>query len=162
MPRPDYLGTEYLVSVKNLGTGKLPWECLYPVMAGGQRKYKRKKFRTKREAEDFDREAYAKLDSSSNVDQSKAEKMTVDQLHQEWLQYLRGTGGRKNTGTAGNTLNRYDEIYRSVIEPRWGGDCCGNCRNRSVPCTETNAGGWSKESSVRPAIKLRAYVSSVA
>ncbi|WP_172171613.1 tyrosine-type recombinase/integrase [Brevibacterium sp. CT2-23B] len=120
------------MSVKNLATGKLPWECLYPVMDGGQRKYKRKKFRTKREAEDFDREAYAKLDSSSNVDQSKAEKMTVEQLHQEWLQYLRGTGGRKNTGTAGNTLNRYDEIYRSVIEPRWGGAPLATVTDKAV------------------------------
>src|SRR5699024_8236985 len=77
--------------------------------------------RTKREAEAFDREAYAKLDTASNVDQSKAEKMTVGQLHREYMTYLRGSGGRKNTGTAENTLQGYDGIYRSVLEPRWGG-----------------------------------------
>lgn len=117
--------TLVLMSVKNLAkdgplpAGRLQWECLYPVMEGAQRKFKRKKFRTKREAEDFDRKAHASLDPSSNVDQAKAEKMTVGQLHAEWLESLRKSGGRRNDGTAENTLEAYDGIYRTTISPRW-------------------------------------------
>lgn len=101
-------------------------------MVGGQRKYKRKKFRTRREAEAFDREAHSSLESATNVDQSRAKKMTVGQLHREWLQYLHNTGGRKNTGTAGNTLEAYDGIYRSVIEPRWGSAPLSAITDRAV------------------------------
>lgn len=77
------------------------------------------KFRTKREAEDFDREKHAALGSFSNVDQSKAERLTVGELHMEWLESLRRSGGRRNDGTAENTLEAYDGIYRAVISPRW-------------------------------------------
>lgn len=115
-----------------LKPGELGWVCLYPVMVEGQRKYKRKKFRTKKEADDFDRKAHGNLDSSSNVDQSKAEKVTVGQLHREWISFLRRSGGRRNDGTAGNTLEAYDGIYRSVIEPRWGGAPLSTVTDRAV------------------------------
>lgn len=114
------------MSVKNLArdgqlpAGHLQWEALYPVMVGGQRKYKRKKFRTRKAAEEFDRKAQDNLDPSSNVDRSRAEKVTAGQLHREWIGFLRRSGGRRNEGTAPNTLEAYDGIYRSVIEPRWG------------------------------------------
>ena len=113
------MSVKRLKPAAELGPNENGWECLYPVMDGGQRKYKRKKFRTKREAEDFDREKHAALDSSSNVDQSKAERLTVGELHTEWLESLRKSGGRRNDGTAENTLEAYDGIYRSVISPRW-------------------------------------------
>lgn len=102
-----------------LGPKELRWTCLYPVMDGGQRKYKRKKFRTKREAENFDREAYGKLDASSNVDQSKAVKMTVGQLHQEYMSHLQRRGGRDRDGLAETTLTRYGNIYTASIEPEF-------------------------------------------
>lgn len=105
---------------KDCGPRELPYECLYPVPDGGGVKYRRKKFRTRREAEDFDRKAREALSTAPNVDQSKASKITVGQLHREWLKYLRRSGGRRNDGTAENTLEAYDGIYRSVIEPRWG------------------------------------------
>ena len=113
-------------------SGRLWWECLYPVMDGGQRKFKRKKFRTKREAEEFDRKAHESLDPSSNVDTSRAEKMTVGQLHREWISFLRRSGGRRNDGTAGSTLEAYDGIYRSVIEPRWGNAPLSTVTDRAV------------------------------
>ncbi|WP_166821836.1 peptidoglycan-binding protein [Brevibacterium limosum] len=112
--------------------GATQYECLYPVMKDGQRIYRRKKFKTKKSAQDFDREAHAKLDTAANVDQSKAEKLTVGQLHHEWLQFLRNTGGRRNTGTAENTLEAYDGIFRSVIEPRWGGAPLATVTDRAV------------------------------
>lgn len=105
---------------RDCGPRELPYECLYPVMDGGQRKFKRKKFRTRREAEDFDRKAHEALENHSAVDRSKAEKMTVGQLHREYMDYLRKSGGRGNKGAAENSLERYENIYRSTIAPRWG------------------------------------------
>ena len=104
---------------RDCGPRELPYECLYPVMVGGQRKYKRKKFRTRREAEDFDRKAFEALDNHSAVDQSKAQKITVGKLHREYMDYLRKSGGRGNTGAAENSLERYEKIYRTTIKPRW-------------------------------------------
>lgn len=105
---------------RDCGPRELPYECLYPVMDGGQRKYKRKKFRTRREAEDFDRKAHEALEDHNAVDRSKAEKMTVGQLHREYMDYLSKSGGRGNKGAAGNSLERYENIYRTTIAPRWG------------------------------------------
>lgn len=104
---------------KDCGPRELPYEVLYPVLTGGQRKYKRKKFRLRKDAEDFDRKAHEGLDTDSNVDTSRAEKVTVGQLHAEYQEFLRRSGGRRNDGTAENTLEAYDGIYRAVISPRW-------------------------------------------
>lgn len=103
-----------------LGPREMGWECLYPVPDGGGRSYKRKKFRTRREAEDFDRKAHEAFEDHNAVDRSKAEKVTVGQLHREHMDYLKKSGGRGNTGAAENSLESYEKIYRKTIEPRWG------------------------------------------
>lgn len=104
---------------RDCGPRELPYECLYPVMVGGQRKYKRKKFRTRREAEDFDRKAFEALDNHSAVDQSKAQKVTVGQLHREYMEHLEDKGGRGREGAAPSSLERYEKIYKTTIKPRW-------------------------------------------
>lgn len=103
-----------------LGPREFRWTCLYPVPDGGGRSYKRKKFRTRREAEDFDRKAHEAFEDHNAVDRSKAEKVTVGQLHREHMDYLKKSGGRGNTGAAENSLESYEKIYRKTIEPRWG------------------------------------------
>lgn len=102
-----------------LGPNESGWVCLYPVPDGAGRKYKRKKFRTKRGAEDFERKAHEAFESHSSVDTSRAEKVTVGQLHREHQQFLGRSGGRGNTGAAPNSLESYENIYRTTISPRW-------------------------------------------
>lgn len=102
-----------------LGPRELRWTCLYPVPDGGGRKYKRKKFRVRREAEDFDRKAHEAFDNHNAVDSSKAQKITVGELHREYMDYLRKSGGHGNTGAAENSLERYEKIYKSTIKQRW-------------------------------------------
>jgi integrase len=102
-----------------LGAKELRWTCRYPVMDGGQKKYKPKKFRLRKDAEDFERKMYAALDDHNAVDQAKAHRITVGELHREYMDYLRKSGGRGNTGAAENSLERYEKIYKSTIKPRW-------------------------------------------
>ncbi|MCU4298188.1 hypothetical protein D3I60_14090 [Brevibacterium permense] len=102
-----------------LGPRELRWTCLYPVPDGGGRSYKRKKFRVRKEAEDFDRKAHEAFDNHNAVDQSKAQKITVGQLHREYMDYLRKSGGRGPEGAAPSSLEKYEKIYKSVIKPRW-------------------------------------------
>lgn len=114
------MSVKKLKDPKDCGPRELPYEVLYPVRVGGGRKYRRKKFRTRREADAFDREAHQAMGDVNAVDPSRAEKMTVGELHREYMDHLRRSGGRSGRGAAGSSLEAYDNIYRSTIEPRWG------------------------------------------
>ncbi|RAE60008.1 hypothetical protein DN540_35280, partial [Burkholderia multivorans] len=54
------------------------------------------------------------------VDPSQAERITVGEIHRQHMDHLRRSGGRSGRGAAGSSLEAYDNIYRSTIEPRWG------------------------------------------
>uniref|UniRef100_UPI001C92E8BE hypothetical protein n=1 Tax=Brevibacterium casei TaxID=33889 RepID=UPI001C92E8BE len=114
------MSVKKLKDPKDCGPRELPYEVLYPVRVGGGRKYRRKKFRTRREADAFDREAHQAMGDVNAVDPSQAEGRTVGGIHRQHMDHLRRSGGRSGRGAAGSSLEAYDNIYRSTIEPRWG------------------------------------------
>lgn len=120
-PGVDVVSVKKVKEPRDCGPRELPYLCLYPVMVGGQRKFKRKKFRTRKAAEEFDRKAHEALEVVGNVDRSRAEKMTVGQLHREYMTHLARRGGRDREGIAETTLHRYENVYAASIKPSWHG-----------------------------------------
>lgn len=83
-------------------------------------KRRRKRFNTKKEAEDFESTNRQSRRGGSYVDPKLSQKMTVRALYREWFKRVEEVGASGKRPASAKTLDNYRRQYENYIEPRWG------------------------------------------
>lgn len=96
--------------------GPRPWIADYIDSSG---KRCRPQFRVKREAEDHLAKVQRELNRGTYVDPRRAEKITVGQLWEQYVEKLETSGARGRGATSPKTLQTYRNHARNHILPRW-------------------------------------------
>ncbi|WP_051479010.1 site-specific integrase [Arthrobacter sp. H5] len=105
------------MAIKRVDSPKQPWELDWTDPNGRRR---RKRFKTKREAEDFDAKRRQSVRGGTYVDPKLSQKLTVAALYAEWFNRISTSGARGKGPATPKTLDNYRRQYINYIEPRWG------------------------------------------
>lgn len=104
------------MAVRKVESSKNPWQVDWTDGAGARR---RKRFRTKRQAEDYHLEVTQQVRSGDWVDPSLAQKMTVGELYEKWIERIRTMGARGGKPAKPKTIHNYEQAWSKHIAPRW-------------------------------------------
>jgi integrase len=104
------------MAINKLTTGDKRWQFDWTTTEGTR---KRKRFATKREAEEFQRVTLHAVRSGSYIDPKVASKTTVDMLYQEWIERIRNVGATGRKPASAKTLDNYRRYYENYVAPRW-------------------------------------------
>ena len=80
---------------------------------------KRKRFGSKREAEDFEARNRQALRGGSYIDPKLSQKLTVGKLYVEWIERVRTVGATGRKPASPKTVDNYRRQYENYIGPRW-------------------------------------------
>lgn len=105
------------MAVTKLSSGVKRWEADWTT-ADGRRK--RKRFATKREADDHWHEMTRAVRSGAYIDPKAASKLTVDGLYREWIQRVSTIGANGRKPASPKTVDNYRRCYENYVGPRWG------------------------------------------
>ncbi|MET3945792.1 integrase [Arthrobacter sp. UYCu512] len=104
------------LAINKLDNGLKRWEADWTT-ADGRRT--RKRFSTKREAEDFLRSTVGSIRSGTFIDPRIANKTTVGQLYAEWIERVRTIGATGRKAASPKTVDNYRRFYENYVGPRW-------------------------------------------
>lgn len=105
------------MAINKVDSPTRPWEVDW-TQADGKRR--RKRFRTKREAEAFEATTLQSIRGGTYVDPKLAEKMTVGKLTVEWLERVKTIGATGRRPVTPKAYDNYRRLCENYIEPRWG------------------------------------------
>lgn len=105
------------MAINRLPSGVKRWEVDYTTP---DKKRKRKRFSTKKEAEAFHAETLQAVRRGTYVDPKLAEKTTVGSLYVEWIDRIRNVGATGRKAATPKTVDNYRRAYENYISPRWG------------------------------------------
>lgn len=105
------------VAINKLKSGKKLWQVDWTTLEGTR---VRKRFATKREAEDFQRNTIQALRSGTYVDPKKANRTTVGMLYADWIERIESVGATGKKPASPKTLDNYRRFYENYVDPRWG------------------------------------------
>lgn len=104
------------MAINKIDSPSNPWQVDW-TDPGGKRR--RKRFATKREAQDFEATTRQSIRNASYIDPKLSGKLTVGRLYGEWIERIEtvGAGGRKPASP--KTLDNYRRQYANYVAPRW-------------------------------------------
>jgi integrase len=104
------------VAINKLSDGRKRWEADWTTADG---KRTRKRFATKREAEEFLHSTVRAIRSGTFIDPRMASKTTVGQLYAEWIERVRTIGATGRKPASPKTVDNYRRFYENYVGPRW-------------------------------------------
>ncbi|MBG6182013.1 tyrosine-type recombinase/integrase [Arthrobacter sp. CAN_A1] len=105
------------MAVTKLPGGTKRWQADWTSPDGTRR---RKRFPTKREAEQFLQNTLQTIRGGTYIDPKLGSKTTVDQLYQEWIDRIRTVGATGRKPASPKTVDNYRRFYENYVRPRWG------------------------------------------
>lgn len=117
------------MAINRISDGVKRWEVDYTT---ADRKRKRKRFSTKKEAEAFLAETLQAVRRGTYIDPKLADKTTVDVLYTEWIERIRNVGATGRRPATPKTLDNYRRAYENYIYPRWGDTVLSNVQYEAV------------------------------
>lgn len=104
------------MAINKLSSGVRRWEADWTTADG---KRTRRRFATKREAEDFLHSTVRAIRSGTFIDPRIASKTTVGQLYAEWIDRVRTIGATGRKPASPKTVDNYRRFYENFVGPRW-------------------------------------------
>jgi integrase len=117
------------VAVKRLTTGVKRWQADWTTADGVRQ---RKRFATKREAEDFLHTTVKAIRGGTFIDPRTATKVTVSQLYTEWIERIANVGANGRKPASPKTVDNYRRCYENYVAPRWAHTPVSNVRYDDV------------------------------
>ncbi|MEC3853725.1 tyrosine-type recombinase/integrase [Paenarthrobacter ureafaciens] len=93
------------------------WEVGYQ---DPEQKWKTKRFNTKGEAEEFQRDLTKSVRTGTYVDPRSAAGLTVAQLYNLWIARIESAGASGRRPATPKTVQGYEWLYRRMIDQYWG------------------------------------------
>lgn len=126
------------MAVKKLTEGVKRWQADWTTADGVRQ---RKRFATKREAEDFLHTTVKAIRGGTFIDPRAATKVTVSQLYAEWIERIANVGANGRKPASPKTVDNYRRCYENYVAPRWGHTPVANVRYDDVAEWITNLKG---------------------
>lgn len=104
------------MAINKLQDGVKRWEADWTTADG---KRTRKRFATKREAEDFLHSTIRAIRAGTFIDPRVANKTTVGQLYTDWIERVRTIGATGRKPASPKTVDNYRRFYENYVGPRW-------------------------------------------
>lgn len=117
------------MAINKLTSGVKRWEVDWTTADGIRR---RKRFATKREAEDFWHVTVRSVQSGTYIDPRAAAKMTVEQLYEDWIARVAIMGAKGRKPASPKTIDNYRRCYENYVAPHWGHTPIGKVRYDDV------------------------------
>lgn len=92
------------------------WEAGYQDHGG---KWKTRRFATKDEASEFVNSQTRSVRAGTYIDPKSAAEMTVDQLHEIWIDRIKSVGASGRRPATPKTVQGYEWLYSRLIKPYW-------------------------------------------
>lgn len=105
------------MAVTKLSSGVKRWQADWTSADSVRR---RKRFHTKREADQFLQGTLQAIRGGTYIDPKVASKKTVDQLYDEWIERISTVGATGRKPAAPKTVDNYQRFYENYVRPRWG------------------------------------------
>lgn len=117
------------MAINRLTSGVKRWQADWTTADGVRQ---RKRFATKREAEEFLHKTVRSIRGGTFIDPRAASKTTVGQLYADWIERVAtvGAGGRKPASP--KTIDNYRRCYENYVGPRWAHTPVGTVRYDDV------------------------------
>lgn len=104
------------MAINKLSNGVKRWEVDWTTADGIRR---RRRFATKREAEDFWHTKVRSVQSGTYIDPRAATKVTVAQLYEDWIARITTVGAKGRKPARPKTADNYRRCYENYVAPRW-------------------------------------------
>jgi integrase len=105
------------MAISKLPSGVKRWQADWTSADGVRR---RKRFHTKREADQFLQGTLQAIRGGTYVDPKLAAKTTVHELYTEWIDRVATVGATGRKPAAPKTIDNYRRFYENYVRPRWG------------------------------------------
>jgi integrase len=126
------------MAVKKLSDGVKRWQADWTTADGVRQ---RKRFATKREAEEFLYTTVKAIRGGTFIDPRAATRVTVSQLYAEWIERIANVGANGRKPASPKTVDNYRRCYENYVAPRWGHTPVANVRYDDVAEWITNLKG---------------------
>jgi integrase len=126
------------VAVKKLTDGVKRWQADWTTADGVRQ---RKRFSTKREAEEFHHATVRSIRGGTFIDPRSSNKTTVGQLYAEWIERIAVVGASGRKPASPKTLDNYRRYYENYVAPRWAHTPVSNVRYDDVAAWITTLRG---------------------
>lgn len=117
------------MAVKRLTSGVKRWQADWTTADGVRQ---RKRFDTKREAEDFLHTTVKAIRGGTFIDPRTASKVSVSQLYSEWIERIANVGANGRKPASPKTVDNYRRCYENYVAPRWAHTAVSNVRYDDV------------------------------
>ncbi|MBD1542243.1 site-specific integrase [Arthrobacter sp. IA7] len=117
------------MAVNKLASGVKRWQADWTTADGVRQ---RKRFATKREAEDFLHTTVRAIRGGTFIDPRTASKVTVSQLYAEWIERIAQVGANGRKPASPKTVDNYRRCYDNYVAPRWAHTPVSNVRYDDV------------------------------
>lgn len=117
------------MAINKLSSGVKRWEVDWTTADSFRR---RKRFSTKREAEDFWHATIRSVQSGTYIDPRAAAKMTVEQLYEDWIARIQMMGANGRKPASPKTADNYRRCYENYVAPHWAHTPIGKVRYDDV------------------------------
>ncbi|MFJ4266267.1 tyrosine-type recombinase/integrase [Paenarthrobacter nicotinovorans] len=104
------------MAVNKLSSGKKRWQADWTTPDGRRH---RKRFDTKREAEDHEQATLRSIRGGTYIDPKAASKLTVDGLYREWIERVSTIGASGRKPASPKTVDNYQRCYENYVAPHW-------------------------------------------
>lgn len=104
------------MAINKLSSGVKRWEVDWTTADNVRR---RKRFATKREAEDFWHATVRSVQNGTYIDPRAATKMTVAKLYEDWISRITSVGANGRKPASPKTADNYRRCYENYVAPRW-------------------------------------------
>lgn len=105
------------MAIKRLTSGVKRWEADWTTADSVR---KRKRFATKREAEDFLQRTVLAIRSGSYIDPKIASRTSVGKLYEDWIERVATVGAAGRKPASPKTVDNYRRFFENYVAPRWG------------------------------------------
>lgn len=105
------------MAINKLPTGVKRWQADWTALDGARR---RKRFATRKEAEQHLQAVLQSVRSGTYVDPKLASKTSVDALYEDWIERIRTVGADGRRPASAKTVDNYRRFYENYVRPRWG------------------------------------------
>ncbi|MGX5716845.1 tyrosine-type recombinase/integrase [Arthrobacter sp. MAHUQ-56] len=117
------------MAINKLSSGVKRWEVDWTT---ADSKRRRRRFATKREAEDFWHATVRSVQSGTYIDPRAATRLTVDQLYEDWISRITVMGANGRKPASAKTADNYRRCYENYVAPRWAHTPIGKVRYDDV------------------------------
>lgn len=117
------------MAINKLMSGVKRWQADWTTADGVRQ---RKRFATKREAEEFLHTTVQSIRGGTFIDPRAASKTTVGQLYVDWMERISSVGARGRKPASPKTIDNYRRRYENYVGPRWAHTPVGSVRYDDV------------------------------